>query len=56
MVCGWRATKGEARPIGVVVGDGVVDLGRALEGRYPDLESLLEAGALGGAAGRHARA
>ena len=32
---------------GVVVGDGVVDLGKALEGRYSDLKSLLEAGALG---------
>jgi 2-keto-4-pentenoate hydratase/2-oxohepta-3-ene-1,7-dioic acid hydratase in catechol pathway len=32
---------------GVVVGDGVVDLGKALEGRYADLRSLLEAGALG---------
>ena len=32
---------------GVVVGDGVVDLGKALEGRCADLKSLLEAGALG---------
>jgi hypothetical protein len=32
---------------GVVVGDGVVDLGKALEDRYADLKSLLEAGALG---------
>jgi 2-keto-4-pentenoate hydratase/2-oxohepta-3-ene-1,7-dioic acid hydratase in catechol pathway len=31
----------------VVVGDRVVDLGKALEGRYSDLKSLLEAGALG---------
>jgi 2-keto-4-pentenoate hydratase/2-oxohepta-3-ene-1,7-dioic acid hydratase in catechol pathway len=31
---------------GVVAGDGVVDLGRALEGRFADLKSLLEAGAL----------
>ena len=32
---------------GVVVGDGVVDLGKALEDRYSDLKSLLEASALG---------
>jgi 2-keto-4-pentenoate hydratase/2-oxohepta-3-ene-1,7-dioic acid hydratase in catechol pathway len=31
---------------GLVVGDRVVDLSRALGGRYPDLKALLEAGAL----------
>lgn len=35
---------------GAVVGDGVVDLGRALEGRYADLKALLAADALAEAA------
>ncbi|MDW3688235.1 fumarylacetoacetate hydrolase family protein [Cupriavidus sp. CV2] len=38
-----------AAGFGVVVGDGVVDLGKALEGRYSDLRSLLAADALAAA-------
>lgn len=39
--------RGGKSGFGLVVGDGVVDLVRALGGRYPDLKSLLAAGALG---------
>lgn len=41
---------------GLVVGEGVIDLGRALEGRYVDLKALLEADALDEARRHAARA
>ncbi len=43
-------SQGGAVSYGAVTGDGVVDLGKRL-GQYPDLRSLLEAGALNQAAG-----
>ncbi len=32
---------------GIVADDGVIDLGRRLGGKYPDLRALLEGGGLG---------
>jgi 2-keto-4-pentenoate hydratase/2-oxohepta-3-ene-1,7-dioic acid hydratase in catechol pathway len=48
--------RGGKAGFGLVVGDGVVDLVQALEGRFPDLKSLLAADALGEAHECSARA
>jgi 2-keto-4-pentenoate hydratase/2-oxohepta-3-ene-1,7-dioic acid hydratase in catechol pathway len=48
--------RGGQAGFGLVVGDGIVDLGRALGGRHADLKALLEADALGEAQALTARA